>query len=205
MAIKPLIKFALSALLVFLALLFVVQSGSIKKNYGHFLLKKQKQVNAVFLGNAPIQLKYKKNKEGLHDITIGLINQQYIEDAKLKGVKNLVLDNVPEINFSSFISGLQPLLILLSLIIASPVKILRKLLTIILGVIILHFFILFQAVVEIIYTCNTNEGLPNWGMPHLFNFLHFMFFETGIIHTIIPFVIWVGLLFKKSDYSFTHS
>jgi len=106
-----------------------------------------------------------------------------------------------EVFVSSWYNGLLPMIILLSLIFASPVPWKRKLLAFLLGLVFLYLFIYYKLYLSIKFECLQNEWLnlpvSNSGWVRSAHDIFVANIETTFI---IPVFIWIAVTFRRRDW-----
>lgn len=195
--IKPILRFLLWFTMTYIGLLFL--ATAFKDQYAHYYQAIGKARFEQFGQKGIVQFFSYEDKITSYklDTKVVLFNRDQVVAAKQSGQATV---KGADLFISSWYSALLPTILLLTLILASPVSLKRKLLAIVLGLLIMYLFIVFKLRLSI-----ANEYLKNpWlefplSHPKWTKTAHDIF-VTNIETTIIfPVFIWILVTFRKSD------
>lgn len=141
---------------------------------------------------------YEKDKTGYKlDTKVVLFNRDQVIAAKQSGQATV---RGAELFVSSWYNAVLPIIILLSLILASPVSWKRKLMGAFIGIILLYLFVFFKLRLSIANEYLKTPSLefippnPNWVKT-----AHAIFVTNIETTIILPVFIWILVTFRKTD------
>ncbi len=194
--IKPLLKFLLVFVVTYVALLMVAKNVENPYAQSYRWLGKALFENygtKGFLQFFPIE------EESTYRLStkVVIFNKHQIRSAKQSGQATV---KGAELLVSSWYNGLLPIVILLSLIVASPVPWKRKLLATLIGLILLYLFFILKWKLSIAWEIQQNKWLDiPTRSPGLVKTGHAIFVENIETTIIVPVFIWIAVTFRKRD------
>jgi hypothetical protein len=159
--------------------------------FARSFINKNKDLKRVF------QLVYKKESETKEYILIGVGNTE------IRTPNGGIAMFGMQVEYSSF--AYFPLILLISLIIASPIPFYRRILALFGGIILIHIYILFKIIIVLLYAKDFDLTIAlSWGdgMRSFVNYLHGLLITNTPTGTSILscLLIWILISFRKPDF-----
>lgn len=192
---KPILKFLLVFVLVYGILIAAFpllrdQTGIYISNLGNKFLHSPAH-------NALVSF-YKTSEKLDVEILVGNITQE---------VNGSVLSFREKLN--SYGYAYLPTALLIALVIASPVSMKRKLLSLTFSILFLHMLLLFRMYIQILHICNQNISLnlinPGPFFRNFIDWMHAYFVGYGVVMLFVVVFIWLAVTFRKEDLSLIRS
>ena len=197
---KPILSFFIIFIISFTVLKFfnfglnetynkiIVDAGNV---FARNFINENKELKRVF------QLIYKKETAGKEFILIGVGNTD------IRTPEGQIAMFGMQVEYSSF--AYFPLILLVSLIIASPIPLLRRMLALIGGLTTIHIYFLLKIIIILLYAKDFDLTLAlGWGesMRSIINYLYDLLIVNTPTGTSILYclLIWILITFKKNDF-----
>ena len=196
---KPVGRFVILFIIIYG--LFLLTSPMTEKWFANYYIHFGRSLFYSFVDKGAVGfVELKETKQPKFSIEIRLANRE---------VMNKAMDaNKPyqdvRLEASSWYSGFLPMILLVSLIAATPfIGWKRKLLALFFGLLLVHVLIWVQLYIQILYEFDRNEFLQVMSFSSFeqkaMDILHYLFVESMGLKFVIPVFIWILVTFRKGD------
>lgn len=196
---KSILLFFIKTTLVFVALLlFLSQTNQDKK-----LLKTARTWGNYCFENLgkEARVHFDRNKNNHFDTQIQLTSQSILRTAAIKKDKRF---KMYLLYFDLRKKVYLPLLFLIALIVATPIKVKRKIFALFSGLFLLVLWLLLEFYIYLLYNFERISWLPDMTeiafLENLIKGLYFTLFDNSGLLAIVPVLIWLLVSFRKSDW-----
>jgi len=156
-----------------------------RANTSHYIMRTGNSFLSAPLQNAHVSF---KKGSGSFDVAVVVSNRT----KQTNGMVQAFYENISSYGFAYF-----PFTLLLALILSSPVSFKRKIISLFISLILLHFLLIYRLYVQVIHVCISHPSLELL-TPNSVNNLMLEAMNTSIILFIVIF-IWIGSTFRKED------